>query len=91
MKNLKVKMSMLAIVAGFGFAFAGSAHGAFSNRKWAKQSTGSYTDITGQVIGVDYSCKASTNTCTAVYPSTQDPNLNPANPVSTEAGDFKPL
>jgi hypothetical protein len=91
MKNLKVKMSMLAVVIGFAGAFASSAHGAFTNKTWAKQSSGHYLNITGQTRGVNYDCNASANICTAVYPATQDPNVNPANPISTEAGDFLPL
>jgi hypothetical protein len=89
MKNLKVQLSGLAIVLGLAGAFASSAatHN-FSNKTWGRNADGTYTDVTGEHQGTDYSCKSSTAICTAVYPATQDPNLNPANPISTVLGDF---
>jgi hypothetical protein len=88
MKNLKVKMSMLAVVIGFAGAFASSAHGSFANKTWGRESSGLYVDVTGQNQGTDYNCTGSSGICTAVYPATQNPNSNPNNPISTTPGVF---
>jgi len=88
MKNLKVKLSALAIILGLGAAFASASPHAFANKKWALLSDGNYLDVTGQVKGSDYQCDNSSHTCTAVYPATQNPNVNPANPISQEIGTF---
>jgi len=88
MNNLKVKLSALAIILGIGAAFASATPHAFASKKWALLSDGSYLEVTGQVKGSDYQCDNASRTCTAVYPAAQDPNTNPANPISTETGTF---
>jgi hypothetical protein len=88
MKNLKVKLASAAIILGLGAAFATAAPHRFSNKTWGKEPTGGYIDVTGQHQGTDYTCSTGTTVCTAVYPATQDPNVNPANPISTVLGVF---
>ena len=96
MKNLKVKLSFLALLLGVSSAFAGMSQQRFANRKWTKDpSTGIYNPVTGQK-GTDYLCSESANNCTETYPETIDPNTNPAvgqpghvNPTSVELGDFQ--
>lgn len=88
MKNLKVKLSAMAVILGLGAALATAAPASFSNKAWGKLSNGTYLDVTGQQQGTDYNCTASAAICTAVYPATQNPNVNPANPISTVAGTF---
>ncbi len=79
----------MAVVLGLGSALVTSAAPKpFANKTWGKLSTGAYIDITGEHQGTDYQCTSSTNTCTAVYPATQNPNSNPANPLSTVSGTF---
>ncbi|MFD0767143.1 hypothetical protein ACFQZI_19975 [Mucilaginibacter lutimaris] len=78
MKNLKLKMSVAALLLGFGSAMA-TAHHAFANRKWGKDPmTGVYSDLTG----VSYICNQSTRVCTEEYPADVDPN--------NQAGDQHP-
>lgn len=89
MKNLKFKLSVMAIVLGMGSAFATLKHPDPTDRKWSRDpSTGVYADITGETKGFDYDCDANPGICTATYPEGVDPNHNPDNvqPVSVENG-----
>lgn len=96
MKNLKIKLAILAILMGVSAAFATAPHRAFANQKWGRDAaTGLYLNITGQSKGIDYTCTGSSAVCTAVYPQGVDPNdqdhdayPGTAAPVSTELGAF---
>jgi hypothetical protein len=88
MKNSPVKLSALALILGLGAAFASAAPHRFATKTWGLQSNGTYVDVTGQSDPADYHCTSSSNTCTAVYPAAQDPNVNPANPSAIIRGDF---
>lgn len=88
MKNLKVKLSVLAMVVGLGSAFA-TVKSLDDNRKWSRDdASGLYTDITGQTVGINYDCGDGSHVCTATYPAGQNPNLNSANAISVETGVF---
>ena len=89
MKNQKFKVAALAMILGISGAVASSHKAAFTNHKWSLNASGVYTDITGQKQGTNYFCDESTNTCTATYPAGQDPNVNPASPISVELGDLR--
>jgi hypothetical protein len=74
MKNLKLKMSVIALVLGFGTAMATTQH-SFANRKWGKDPlTGVYTEVTGLSSPSGYDCTPSANVCTEEYPMDVDPN-----------------
>ncbi|MES2063577.1 MAG: DUF6520 family protein [Bacteroidota bacterium] len=89
MKNLRLKLAVAALVLGLGSAMA-TTHHAFANKSWGHRTDGSYVDLTG-VNPNRYSCAESEETCIAVYPATQNPNTNPANPVSIIFGTFSGL
>ena len=96
MKNLKVKLSAIALVLGLGTAFATVQHHDPSDRKWTKDpSSGLYSEITGQEEGTNYDCNESTARCSETYPEAVNPNTNPATgplhvePISYELGDFQ--
>ena len=80
----------MAILLSAGAAFASAAPSPFANHKWARNPlNNSYTDITGQAKGVDYSCSANTSViCTATYAQGVNPNNQVATPLSTETGEF---
>lgn len=89
MKNLRSKMAIAAILLSAGAAFAGAAPSHFASHKWARNPlTGAYTDITGQVKGINYSCSSASTVCTATYPEGVNPNNQVATPLSTENGQF---
>lgn len=88
MKRSSLKISVLALVMGVGAAMATSAHASFANQTWGRKSATLYINVTGQHQGSDYTCSGTTSVCTAVYPAGQDPNVNPANPISTTPGTF---
>lgn len=78
------------MILGVSGAVATAHPAKLANHKWGRNpSTGMFTDITGQQQGIDYQCNESTKTCTATYPAGQDPNVNPASPVSVELGDLQ--
>jgi hypothetical protein len=95
MKSLKVKLSAIAFVLGFGSALATSHH-AFANRKWGlDQSTGKYVEVTGLSTPSGYTCETSANVCTADYPMDVNPNSQAndqhpgiAQPTNIVLGDF---
>jgi hypothetical protein len=95
MKNLKVKMSLLALVLGASAAFATVQHHQSTDRKWSLDETsGVYTEVTGQLEGIDYTCSESQDVCTETYPAAVDPNNNPEGPnhvapISSESGLFQ--
>ncbi|MEO7215552.1 DUF6520 family protein [Mucilaginibacter sp.] len=83
MKNLKLSVSLAALVLGIGSAFATTANHSFTNKKWGRDPlTGVYTDVTGQSSPADYKCKDGANSCTEEYPADVDPN--------NQAGDTHP-
>jgi hypothetical protein len=89
MKNLKVKLSALAVIMAVSGAFATMQPKHFAAHKWGRDPlTGVYTDITGETEGQQYNCDDSPEICTATYPAGQDPNSNPASPLSVENGLF---
>ena len=91
MKNLKSKLAAMAMILGLGSALVTSAAPRnMANKTWGHRANGTYVDLTGKTED-DYDCTGSTNVCTAVYPSTQDPNSDPANPISTIPGQFSGL
>jgi hypothetical protein len=91
MKNFKLTLSVAALALGLGSAvMTSAAPSGFANKSWGHRADGSYVDLTG-VNPNTYSCSESDNICIAVYPSTQNPNTNPANPVSTLPGTFSGL
>jgi hypothetical protein len=88
MRNLKVKLSVLAMLVGLGSAFA-TRKPLDDNHKWSRDAvSGAYTDITGQQLGTDYSCDNGSDVCTATYPAAQDPNVNASGAISVETGVF---
>ncbi|TWR26781.1 hypothetical protein FPZ42_07015 [Mucilaginibacter achroorhodeus] len=89
MKNLKFKLAAAALVLGIGSALA-TASNPFANKTWGRQSNGVYVDLTGHSPD-EYNCTASSSVCTAIYPATQNPNTNPANPISIQQGAFSGL
>jgi hypothetical protein len=89
MKNLKFQFALAAMLLGFGGAVATAQHRSLVDQKWARNPvTGLYTNITGQNQGFEYDCDHSSDVCTATYPPGQDPNSNPASPISVEEGLF---
>jgi hypothetical protein len=95
MKNLKVKLSVLALILGMSTAFAGLQHKRFGIQKWTEDAGGAYSPVTG-TKGIDYLCSESANHCTETYPDTVNPNTNPplgeqghVEPTSVELGDFQ--
>lgn len=88
MKNLKFKLAAAALVLGIGSAMATANN--FANKTWGRQSNGTYVDLTGHTPD-EYRCDDSSNICTAVYPATQNPNVNPNNPISVVQGTFSGL
>lgn len=88
MKNLKVKLFTLALLAGLGSALATTPHRDLDNKKWARDPmSGQYVDITGEQLGEDYQCISSSSVCTAEYPEDVDPNdqANDAHPGTAAA------
>ncbi|QHS56557.1 hypothetical protein GWR56_13770 [Mucilaginibacter sp. 14171R-50] len=91
MKNLKSTFAAAALILGLGSALLTSAATQQPGTKtWGHRTDGSYVDLTGE-NPADYRCTGSMQICKAVYPDTQDPNVNPANPISTVAGEFSGL
>nr|WP_067055224.1 hypothetical protein [Mucilaginibacter sp. L294] len=91
MKNLKSTFAVFALVLGLGSALLTSAAPRHLNTKiWGHRTDGSYVDLTGE-DPADYRCTGTTQICKAEYPDTQNPNANPANPISTVAGVFSGL
>jgi len=89
MNRLKIKLSVLAVILGISGAFATMQHRGLDDQKWSRNPiSGVYTNITGEQQGPDYHCTESTDVCTATYPEGQDPNSNPASPLSVETGLF---
>jgi hypothetical protein len=89
MKKLKVSLAAMAVVLGLGSALVTSAAPKpFANKTWGKLANGTYVDVTGQTQGIQYDCTGVTGTCTATYPAAQNPNSNPASPLSIVAGTF---
>jgi hypothetical protein len=78
MRNLKVSLSLFALVLGMGTAFATANLHKKLNRTWGKESSGLYTEVTGQ----SYECSEGTQTCTAQFPADVNPNdqANDAHP-----------
>lgn len=90
MKNLRVKLSVLALLLGAGSAFAGMSH-KVADRKWTQDpQTLTYTPVTG-TQGIDYECIDNPGNCTESYPDGVNPNSNPNNvqPTSVEHGEFQ--
>ena len=94
MKNLKLKMSVAALVLGLGSAMA-TTHSNSTNRKWGRDALGVYTEVTGMNAPADYKCKSSSSTCTEEYPADVDPNdqagdahAGTALPTNIVLGDF---
>jgi hypothetical protein len=89
MKSLKIKLSALAVILAVSGAFATRQPKHFAAHTWGRDAvSGQYTDITGEKEGTDYNCDPGTDVCTATYPAGQDPNSNPASPLSVENGVF---
>jgi hypothetical protein len=83
MKNLKLSVSLAALILGIGTAFATTSHPSFANKKWGKDPvSGLYTEVTGQSAPGDYRCTTATTSCTEEYPADVDPN--------NQAGDAHP-
>ncbi|WP_219124113.1 hypothetical protein [Mucilaginibacter sp. 21P] len=84
-------MAAVAMILGVGSALiSAAAPSHFANKVWGHRSDGSYVDLTGKTPA-DYSCTSSSAVCTATYPQNQNPNVNPANPISTTSGTFSGL
>jgi hypothetical protein len=91
MKNLKSAFVAAAMIVGLGSALLTSAAPRNPDTKtWGHRTDGSYVDLTGE-NPADYRCSESPNICKAVYPATQNPNSNPASPISTVPGNFSGL
>jgi hypothetical protein len=91
MKNLKSKLVAAAMLIGLGSAMLSqAAPGRFANKTWGKRTSGVYVDLTGHSTD-EYSCTGSSGVCTAVYPTTQNPNTDASNPISIQPGVFSGL
>lgn len=90
MKNLKSAFVAAAMILGLGSALLTNAAPRPDTKTWGHRTDGSYVDLTGE-DPADYRCTGSTQICKAVYPASQDPNTNPANPISLVAGVFSGL
>jgi hypothetical protein len=94
MKNLKVQMSMLALVLGIGTAFATVHPVGTGTKKWSRNHTsGVYTELPPSQ---SYSCLDASTICTATYPDDVNPNNQAGDahpgivqPTSFETGDFQ--
>ena len=72
MKNLRIKLSVLALILGLGSAFA-TIKPQFAIKRWTQDPQSlTYTDITA--LGDNYECSESTNLCTVEYPEGVNPN-----------------
>jgi hypothetical protein len=82
MKRIKMNLAVIAVLLGTGAAFASKAPRQ-DNIAWGKLSNGTYV-----VADANDTCTGASGLCKAVYPSGQDPNSDPSNPISTTAGAF---
>jgi hypothetical protein len=92
MKRLKLNITALAVLIGVGTAFAGS-HKHQSTVKWRPlyNNAGTITgweNVNGLIQGTDYTCDASSQACTAQFPSGVTPTASTPVPVDHVSGTF---
>jgi hypothetical protein len=91
MKTLKI--NFVAAIAILGLLFAFISESSYSNISTSKyelnESSGVWTPVSG-TQGIDYECRESVNTCTAMFPSQVNPNdqENDAYPGTADPSDI---
>jgi len=72
MNKLLRVFPVLALILGSALAFGGASQADVLQTKRANQN-GTWVDITGQVQGTDYRCTSSSQVCTKLFDSNNNP------------------